>query len=366
MEPVFLVHALAEQARGRREVALALVTACAFVKPSLASVYGLVLVATILASRVEAGRGDLLRRARKLLPATAVGVLLLVVLGTYYGIPALVRSLVPMHAAAIYRANRFGFFFGTGRGFWYFPGVMRNYYLGTPAGFWLAGSVVLVGGGVAGLVAPAGRPVRNREVVATCAVLHAAFTCFFFAHRFSYDYYYYVLVMGIAALAPRSKLTAATVACLVVLGLVGNRASLLATIHELRDYRRGDHMNGLFAEPGEFQEWREVRELIRGRHAGLLAISDGAALMIPELAPPTIYFVAPTELTRLEIERKLAQLRSADLIVEVATLDGTWISDRYPFLRPPLDDREEIYRGKRYRVFASPNDGADRPGLARE
>ncbi|HEY2157589.1 MAG TPA: hypothetical protein VGH33_18315, partial [Isosphaeraceae bacterium] len=147
LEPVFLIHALAEQARGRREVALALVTACAFVKPSLASVYGLVLLVTIFARRIEAGRGDFLRRLRDLLPATAVGVLLLVVLGTHYGVPTLVRSLVPVHAAAIYRANRFGFFFGTGRGFWYFPGVMRNYYLGTPAGFWLAGSVVLVVGG---------------------------------------------------------------------------------------------------------------------------------------------------------------------------------------------------------------------------
>ena len=37
LEPVFLVHALAEQARGRRSVALALATACAFVKPSMAS-----------------------------------------------------------------------------------------------------------------------------------------------------------------------------------------------------------------------------------------------------------------------------------------------------------------------------------------
>jgi hypothetical protein len=172
--------------------------------------------------------------------------------------------------------------------------------------------------------------------------------------------------MGLAALAPRSKLTTATVACLVLLGLVGNRGPILATIHELRDYRRGEHMDGLFAEPGEFREWQEVRDLIRGRRAGLLAVSDGAALMIPELSPPTIYFVAPTELTPLEIERKLVQLRSADLVVEVANLDGAWISDRYPYLRPPLDGREVIYRSKRYRVFARPLGPTDRPDPARE
>jgi hypothetical protein len=366
MEPVFLIHALAEQARGRREVALALVTACAFVKPSLASVYGLVLVVTILASRVRPGPGDFLRRIRGLLPATAVGVMLLVILGTYYGVPALVRSLVPVHAAAIYRANHFGFFFGTGRGFWYFPKVTPFYYLGTPVAFWLAGSVVLILGAIAGLLAPPDRPVRNREIVATCAILHAVFTCFFFAHRFSYDYYYYILVMGLAALSPRSRLTTAAVACLVVLGLVGNRGHILATIRGLQDDRRGEHMAGLFAQPGEFGEWQQVRELIRGRRAGLLAVSDGAALMIPEFYPPTIYFVAPTELTPLEIERKLAQLRSADVVVEVAALDGTWISDRYPIFRPPLDEREVIYRSKHYRVLAHSKDGTDRPAPARE
>jgi hypothetical protein len=366
LEPVFLIHALAEQARGRREVALALVTACAFVKPSLASVYGLVLVVTILASRVGNGPCDFLRRLRKLLPATAVGVLLLVVLGSYYGVPALVRSLVPVHAAAIYRANGFGFFFGTGRGFWYFPHVRPFYYLGTPVAFWLAGSVLLILGGVAGLLAPPDRPVRNREVVATCAVLHAVFTCFFFAHRFSYDYYYYILVMGLAALAPRSRPMTVAVACLVVLGLVGNRGHILATIRTLREDRRGEHMAGLFAKPGEFREWQEVRELIRGRRAGLLAISDGAALMIPELSPPTIYFVAPTELTPIEIERKLAQLRSAELIVEVADLEGNWISDRYPDLRPPLDGREVIHRGKLYRVLALPRGGMGPPVPVRE
>lgn len=158
----------------------------------------------------------------------------------------------------------------------------------------------------------------------------------------------------------------ATVACLVVLGLVGNRSHILATFHVLRDYRRGEHMGGLFAGPGEYREWQEVRELIRGRRSSVLAISDGAALMIPEFDRPTIYFVAPTELTPLEIERKLGQLGSAELVVEVADLEGTWISDRYPILRPPLEDRPVIYRSKHYRVFGHPKAGADGPGRPRE
>ena len=47
LEPALLVHALAEQARGRRDRALALVTAAAFVKPSMSYLFGLYLLVAI-------------------------------------------------------------------------------------------------------------------------------------------------------------------------------------------------------------------------------------------------------------------------------------------------------------------------------
>jgi hypothetical protein len=350
-EPILLAHALAEQARGRRAAALALTTACAFVKPSVASVYGLILVATILAGR--GGPPRFRDRLRVLVPATVVGVSLLLILGAVYGVPALIRSLVPVHAAAIYKANGFGFFFGRGSTFWYFPRVSKGYYIGTPAGFWLLGTVVLLVGAIWGIVAPRKEePPRNREVVATCAAIHAAFVCFFFAHQFSYKYYYFVLVFGLAVLAPRSKAWAAVVLALAAVGLVGNRADALANLNEWRLARRCPEMFGLYARPAEIEEWREVRRRIEGRRAATLTVSDGAALIIPELFPPTIYYMAPTELTPLETRRKLEQLRAAEAVVEVADVIDRWPSVQYPVFGPALDGCERVYESKRYRVYA--------------
>jgi hypothetical protein len=352
LEPIFLVHALAEQARGRRGIALALVTACAFVKPSMASVFGLILLGTIFADRTTPARFR--DRLRRLVPAAVVGVALVALFGAVYGVPVLIRSLVPVHAAAIYKASRFGFFFGTGRGFWYFPHVRWGYYVGTPTGFWLIGTVILIVGGIAGLVAPRGRAVRNREVVATCAALHAAFVCFFFAHASSYDYYYYVLVLGLAAMAPRSRASAVTVLLIAAIGLVGNRGHVLSNVQEWRSRRRTPETIGLFVEPGDRVEWAAVRRLIAGRRSALLSVSDGAALMVPELGPPTIYYMAPTELTPLETDRKLAQLASAELIVEALSVDMTWPSASYPVFRPPLEGRDLAFAGKLYRVYGPP------------
>jgi hypothetical protein len=351
LEPILLAHALAEQARGRRAAALALTTGCAFVKPSMASTYGLILLATILTGRP--GPPRFRDRLRQLLPATAVGVALLLVLGGVYGVPALVRSLVPVHAAAIYKASGFGFFFGRGSSFWYFPGVGKGYYIGTPAGFWLLGTILLVVGAISGVVAQRkDGPPRNRDIVATCAVLHLVFVCFFFAHPFSYKYYYFVLTFGLAALAPRSRGWAAAVLALAAVGLVGNRADALSNINEWRAARRDPGMFGFFARPAEAEEWREVRRRIEGRRAATLAVSDGAALIVPELYPPTIYYMAPTELTPLETGRKLEQLRSAEAVVEVADVIARWPSNQYPVFQSALEGAERVFEGKIYRVYA--------------
>lgn len=362
LEPVFLVHALAEQARGRRSVALALVTACAFVKPSMASVFGLILLTSIFAAPAAAGRPrTLVDRFRELIPATAVGASLLALFAAIYGIPVLVRSLVPVHAAAIYRANHFGFFFGIGRQFWYSPNVRPGFYLGSPRGFWLLGSIVLIAGAIGGFFARSDRGRRNREVAATCAILHGVFTCLFFAHQFSYDYYYYLLVLGLASLAPRSRAAAGIVIALTAMGLVGNQGHVSGNVHAWRERVRSEATYGLFAEPEDEREWAEARALTRGRRVALLAQSDGAALFTPGLEPPAVYYMAPTEMTPIEIGRKSEQLRSADFVIEVHMGDGGWPSESYPEFRPPLDGLRPVVSGKFYRVFARPGPSPGRP-----
>jgi hypothetical protein len=360
LEPCLLIHGLAEQARGRRGHALALATACAFVKPSMASCYGLILLVFILADAGQRAepRSGFLSRLKPLVPAVLTGSALVILLASLYGVAPLVRSLVPVHAAAIYRENHFGFFFGVGRLFWYFPGVKPGYYVGTNSGFWLAGTIVLIGGAIGALISAlrispdtGPRIDSNTELVLTLASLHAAFICFFFAHQYSYDYYYYLLVMGLAVLASRSRPHAIMVLCLSVASLVGNQVHVRDNIAAWRERRPDAEMLGLWAERWEIDEWHEVRSLIAGRHAALLSITEGAAVMIPDLSPPLIFFLETGELTPRELDRKLTQLASAPLIVEAASVNFLWPSERWPAFRPPIEDCDLIFSGKFYRVY---------------
>ena len=79
-----------------------------------------------------------------------------------YGVPATFRLSLPLTGVEIYRAANNGFFTGSGRGFWYFPGVHPGYYFGTVVAFWFAASVVLIAGGCSSAFAVFAS-FRNRE-----------------------------------------------------------------------------------------------------------------------------------------------------------------------------------------------------------
>jgi hypothetical protein len=363
LEPCFLIHAFAEQTRGRRGIALALATACAFVKPSMASCYGLLLLVAILGGLGDrgAGRTGWAARFRELIPAVVTGSALVGLLAGLYGVPALVRSLVPVHAAAIYREKHFGFFFGIGRRFWYFPGVRPGYYIGTPTGFWLAGTVVLLLGAIAAFFSVLRKPDNescrissNTEMVLTLASLHVVFICIFFAHQFSYDYYYYLPVLGLATLASRSKWHGLVVLALCLVSFVGNKSHIQDNIHAWRTRRPYAEMRGLWSGPEDIREWREVLRVIDGGPAALLSITEGASVMIPQLAPPALFYMETGELTQREIDRKLAQLRSEKFVIEVRSVDQSWPSERWPIFHGPLEKSQLVMEGEFYRVYRGP------------
>jgi hypothetical protein len=93
LEPALLVYALAEQARGKPGLALALVTACAVAKPSMAYVYGLGLLVFIVAR----ARG-LVGILRALGPAAMTELVLIVLLAGFFGLAPLRHTLLPSKA----------------------------------------------------------------------------------------------------------------------------------------------------------------------------------------------------------------------------------------------------------------------------
>jgi len=346
LERALLVHALAEQARGRRGAALGLVTAAAFVKPSMSFVYGLALLLAIgLAAR---GRGPR-RWPRALAPAALTGAVLALVLGAAYGARPLANSLTPGAGIEVYRQGHYGFFHGTGRDFWYRPGVGLAGYLRFEVGTWLAGSGCLVCGACGWLRRGAAWPARNGEIVATCALLHVAFVAVFFGNRWSWAYYYILLVVGLAAIAPRGRLPAAVIGGLAVLLLAADRAKVQEARHLWREESATAAMLGLWATEEERAGWAKVLELTRGRRPALMATVEGAALLYPGFAPPMGAYFVPGHPLPAELHRKAEQLAAASMVVIGPMPLGSY--RQWPELTAALAGHRLTWGDRNYRVY---------------
>jgi hypothetical protein len=351
LEPALLVHALAEQARGRRDRALALATAAAFVKPSMAYVFGFYL---LVASLLTIERRDPRAWLRALGPAFLTGMFLALVLGAIYGARPLYRTLIPTAGIEVYRQSGFGFFHGTGRDFWYRPGAGLRGYFRYEIGYWLIGTFVLIAGAVESLVRLARKVppkvAHNDEVVVGCALLHVLFVTLFFGHRFSWKYYHSLFLLGLAALVPRSKWHALLVAVLAALVLYTDKAWVQALANDWRVRAPSATTLGLWATREDQYEWARVLKLTRGRQPALLAECEGATLLFPQFAPPMGAYFVPGHPVPAEVRRKADQLTSATLIVEVGP-PGDRRFDRWPELTAALDGCEPVWEGKLYQVY---------------
>ena len=357
VEAVLLASALASQARGSRASALALACAAVFAKPSMGYVYSLVLIAAIVRERWRAGAkpGEWVA---ELAPAAATGAALVLVLGIIYGPLALARTAIPIEGMSNYRAGNFGFFTGAGREFWDPHGLSWLFYLIDFSGFWIAGTIFLIGSGVAAIFYLAtgvggGLEARRNEIVATCAVLHVAFITLFFGNQWSWIYYAYFLTVGVAAAAGASAIQRRVTIGLGVMGM-------MAWTHVIRlerlcwDTGQRDAVTaGLWASPDERKEWGQVLDTIRGSKAVVLDLKGAAELMYPEFEPPVTLYLDPGLIKPLEIQRKLAQLSAAQLVVVPANI-GIEVCNGIPAvpeLEAAIKGFEPRVKGKHFDVY---------------
>jgi len=349
LEPALLVNALALQARGRRGGALALATACLFVKPSMAYIYGLVLLAAIFA---DGGR----RCWRALAPAAALGLALAAGLAALYGVGPLLRTLAPGAGAEVYRQGGYGFFRGAGRAFWLIPGGGLRDYFRYEVGSWLIGTAALAAAGVFTLASMVRRrrSTRADEMVITCAGLHTAFVVAFFGHRASWVYYYPVWALGLAAVSARGRRGTALVMVLSGLVLLGGKVKTQTAARLWRTDAPSAQTWGLWASPAERSEWEQVRALAEdGPPAALLANVEGAATLDPAVySRPEVAYLVPGHPTLAEVRRKAAQLASAATVVRVRPRADPARGgfERWPEIAAALDGCEPVWQGEFFEV----------------
>jgi len=348
LEQALLINALAFQTRGKRGVSLAMATACLFVKPSMAYLYGLMLLITI--AMIEP------RRWRHLLaPAAVTGVLLGTLLAAIYGLGPLLTTLTPGAGMEVYKQSRHGFFHGVGRDFWYISGGGLRDYFRYEVGSWLVGTFLLIGGGLFSLVQIVRRSAaRTDEIVLTCTIEHLAFILIFFGNRWTWVYYYAVMILGLAAMASRGKRHAAVIAVLALLVLAGGKVKFEMTAKLWRTEHTDAETFHLNASGAERSEWRKVLDLAKDHHpVVLLAECDGATVLTPGVfEPPAGTYFVPGHPLPSEIRRKADQLAKAQTIV-VARAGGDLGRggyDSWPEIALALDGTEIIFEGNLFRV----------------
>lgn len=352
LEATLICHALAEHALGRKPRALALLTVCLFVKPVMAYLYGLLLVLLIIRDRWAGGlRGFL----RELAPAAATGVVLLAVCSGWFGVKPLINSLLPLTGAANYRYMNYGFFRGVGRRFWLPGDVWPAYYVFSPAGHYLVGTVVLSAAAIAAVLRLARHPSTAEdcgdEVITCCGVMHLTFLTAFYADWMSWTYYYYILVIGLAGLAARGGRAAVLILLIAAAALVGQRYHFSFVRHHWRCRPAADTA-GLWASATEREEWHRVREIMGDRLGSVLTINGGCLqLLAPGFAPAENVFISRGISLPADLKRKLDQVASAEVIVIRDHTTHRSFLDIWPEFVKVLDGCELVWSSPRYLVY---------------
>ena len=352
VEATLICHAIAEHLLGRRSRALALLTACIFVKPAMAYLYGLLLVLLLLRDVRTTGVRNFFWA---LAPSSAVGIVLVMLCGYWFGVKPLMNSLLPLAGAANYRDMHYGFFFGIGRQFWLPDHVWPSYYLLTPAGHYLAGTVILLGAAIAALMREAyGRSDATNytdEVIACCGIMQLAFLTGFYGGFASWTYYYYILIIGLAAIATRGSRSAALIFLIAIAAVIGDKYPSSWIKSHWTTTRPTAGMAGLWTSEDQREDWQQLLKATNGGRISMLSTNgEGLTAIMPGFAPAETMFLYPGIPLPAELNRKLAQVASAKFVLVRDNTNQPFL-DLWPEFRAALDGCELAMSSPEYLLY---------------
>ncbi len=314
LEALLLAVALVLHSRGQVSWALAAAAMAVLTKPALGYVYGLVLLGQ-LAYQQYRGGWHVRTVGHALGPAVVTSACLLLLLSACFSVESLLRSLLPFPAGEVYRRENFGFFRGEGQFFWRPPGANYRYYLGTAAGFWLAGTVYLILIALGAWVRREYRAFPVFPIVITCALLHLVFILVGFSNGWAWTYYSHLLVAGIAASAAWGRWTSRLVLFLGLAAALGQYAVWRDIGKKWGEYQRSAACAGLYAPPPVAEDWQRLRDLGRQRRVFVLNYLGAAFLLAPELDSTRAWCLYWWMATPREMEDTLSRLRQAEVVV---------------------------------------------------
>jgi hypothetical protein len=193
------------------------------------------------------------------------------------------------------------------------------------------------------------------EIVVTCGALHLAFITLMFGNRWSWPYYCYLLVLGIAASTKycTTVFSRAPVWTLIFLTSTGHTIGLRNYYHIRTTESAGANTQGLLANQSLRREWERVTLAATDERASLISGGGSASLMFSEFAKPTALFLIPGLTLQNEAVREAQQVSNADLVVvwrdpfaapRTAALD-------VPGMRQALDGTKKIWEGQYFVIY---------------
>jgi hypothetical protein len=357
IEAVLISHAVAEQASGRRANALLLASLAVFTKPAMGFFYSLLLVILIIRDLVSHDF-SMRRWLIAFAPTMIVFVSLALVLTYIYGATTIIHTLLPTEGAVAYRALNYGIT-GEGTNLWDPKGLPWSFYLVDVSGFLIAGTIFLFSAAAyqLGQIFLRNSSLEFRgEILLTCAFLHLAFLAFFFGSQWSWMYYSYLLVIGCAIAAELGNTSRRIGLVLCAVALFSWTDVVYWNYRWWRTTEPDSSTAGLWAPSDERAEWLSVIAKARGHKAVLLDRQGAAELLFPGFEDPVSLFLLKGLMTPEDIQRKLAQISSADIVVVPMSMGNCGGIPQAPEFDAAMKNFV-LTRGKYFDVFQ--RDGAE-------
>ena len=350
-EAALLSWGLAQQARGARSYALAFAAAAVFAKPSMGYVYGLLLLILTLRDLLRSGI-TWRRFIAAIAPAAAVFLILAAVVSMVFGLRTFLHTIVPLEGVTNYRALNFGLM-KAGRGLWDPARRQWILFVVDVAGFWIVSGVFLFGAALFQLFGTSADALssRRREMVIVCALLHLAFLSLFFGNQWSWIYYPYILIIGIAVASDLGRYQHRIVFALCIVAVVSYTDLAYWCNRWWRTTTPDVATAQLWAPPAEKREWLTVRALARDQRSVLLDDMGAAELMFPGFEKPVSLYLTGGLMQPSDVSRKVDQLSHAEIAIVPTTIEACSGVPDAPEFREALNSFDLAWEGKYFEVF---------------
>ena len=157
--------------------------------------------------------------------------------------------------------------------------------------------------------------MRRDEMIVSCVLLHLAFVFFFYANSWSWIYYSWILIVGAAAVPIDKPIHRYALCALVVIAAGTYYALGVDSVSEWNSMSRTPATANLWSSAGASDEWSRVIAAIKGRRAVALHAAGAVEVLYPQFERPVGVYFEPGLMTATEIQREVARIESADVIV---------------------------------------------------